>query len=48
MTNAVNGPPRYTVLAAAVLGVMGSYAMLRDWERFGPASSRTPASWPWT
>lgn len=36
MTNAVNGPPRYTVLAAAVLGVMGSYAMLRDWERFGP------------
>ncbi|MFD7480006.1 sensor histidine kinase [Streptomyces sp. NPDC059837] len=36
MTNAVNGPPRYTVLAAAVLGVMGSYAMLRDWDRFGP------------
>ncbi|WP_095936361.1 sensor histidine kinase [Streptomyces sp. Tue6028] len=36
MTNAADGPPRYAVLAAAVLGVMGSYAMLRDWERFGP------------
>jgi len=36
MTNATNGPPRYAVLAAAVLGVMGSYAMLRDWDRFGP------------
>jgi signal transduction histidine kinase len=36
MTNAANGPPRYAVLAAAVLGVMGSYAMLRDWDRLGP------------
>ncbi|PIB10587.1 two-component sensor histidine kinase [Streptomyces sp. HG99] len=36
MTNATDGPPRYAVLAAAVLGVMGSYAMLRDWDRFGP------------
>jgi signal transduction histidine kinase len=36
MSNATNGPPRYAVLAAAVLGVMGSYAMLRDWDRFGP------------
>ncbi|MFF4351629.1 sensor histidine kinase [Streptomyces sp. NPDC001530] len=36
MTNATNGPPRYAVLAAAVLGVMGSYAMLRDWDRLGP------------
>ncbi|MFD5717267.1 sensor histidine kinase [Streptomyces sp. NPDC127036] len=36
MTNAADGLARYAVLAAAVLGVMGSYAMLRDWERFGP------------
>ncbi|MFE9763191.1 sensor histidine kinase [Streptomyces sp. NPDC005808] len=36
MANATDGPPRYAVLAAAVLGVMGSYAMLRDWDRFGP------------
>ncbi|MFJ3225786.1 sensor histidine kinase [Streptomyces sp. NPDC086783] len=36
MANATDGPARYTVLAAAVLGVMGSYAMLRDWDRFGP------------
>lgn len=36
MSNATDGPPRYAVLAAAVLGVMGSYAMLRDWDRFGP------------
>ncbi|MCX4560587.1 histidine kinase [Streptomyces phaeochromogenes] len=34
--NATDGPPRYGVLAAAVLGVMGSYAMLRDWDRFAP------------
>ncbi|MGI5195176.1 sensor histidine kinase [Streptomyces sp. CA-288835] len=36
MANATQGPPRYGVLAAAVLGVMGSYAMLRDWDRFAP------------
>ncbi|MFI6492774.1 sensor histidine kinase [Streptomyces sp. NPDC050564] len=36
MTNATDGAARYAVLAAAVLGVMGSYAMLRDWDRFGP------------
>ncbi|WP_405906849.1 MULTISPECIES: sensor histidine kinase [unclassified Streptomyces] len=36
IANATDGPPRYAVLAAAVLGVMGSYAMLRDWDRFGP------------
>ncbi|MFG2310801.1 sensor histidine kinase [Streptomyces sp. NPDC048566] len=36
MANAADGPPRYAVLAAAVLGVMGSYAMLRDWDRLGP------------
>ncbi|WP_151479365.1 sensor histidine kinase [Streptomyces albicerus] len=34
--NATDGLPRYGVLAAAVLGVMGSYAMLRDWDRFAP------------
>ncbi|MGP4045069.1 sensor histidine kinase [Streptomyces sp. 2A115] len=34
--NAADGPSRYGVLAAAVLGVMGSYAMLRDWDRFAP------------
>ncbi|MFI0963233.1 sensor histidine kinase [Streptomyces sp. NPDC021080] len=36
MTNATGGFLRWAVLAAAVLGVMGSYAMLRDWDRFGP------------
>ncbi|MEU4083807.1 sensor histidine kinase [Streptomyces aureus] len=36
MTNAGGGPLRWAVLAAAVLGVMGSYAMLRDWDRLGP------------
>ncbi|MFI6339754.1 ATP-binding protein [Streptomyces sp. NPDC050535] len=36
MANTADGPPRYAVLAAAVLGVMCSYAMLRDWDRFGP------------
>lgn len=36
MSNATDGLARYAVLAAAVLGVMGSYAMLRDWDRFGP------------
>ncbi|WP_392963414.1 sensor histidine kinase [Streptomyces sp. LN245] len=36
MRNATGGLLRYAVLAAAVLGVMGSYAMLRDWDRFGP------------
>ncbi|MDQ0774818.1 signal transduction histidine kinase [Streptomyces aurantiacus] len=34
--NATDGLPRYGVLTAAVLGVMGSYAMLRDWDRFAP------------
>ncbi|MFD9437403.1 sensor histidine kinase [Streptomyces sp. NPDC060006] len=34
--NATDGLPRHTVLTAAVLGVMGSYAMLRDWDRFAP------------
>ncbi|MER5495331.1 histidine kinase [Streptomyces sp. NPDC002490] len=36
MSGAADGAPRYAVLAAGVLGFMGSYAMLRDWERFGP------------
>ncbi|MER6690824.1 sensor histidine kinase [Streptomyces minutiscleroticus] len=34
--NTAPGAPRHAVLAAAVLGVMGSYAMLRDWERLAP------------
>ncbi|MEU5703744.1 sensor histidine kinase [Streptomyces aurantiacus] len=34
--NATDGLPRYGVLTAAVLGVMGSYAMLRDWDRCAP------------
>ncbi|MGQ4384271.1 sensor histidine kinase [Streptomyces sp. SAS_270] len=36
MTNATGAPARYGVLAAAVLGIMGSYAMLRDWDRLAP------------
>ncbi|MGW6013352.1 sensor histidine kinase [Streptomyces sp. NPDC055210] len=34
--NAADGFPRHAVLTAAVLGVMGSYAMLRDWDRCAP------------
>lgn len=34
--NTTGGPPSYAVLTAGVLGIMGSYAMLRDWDRFGP------------
>lgn len=36
MTNTVQGPPRYAVLAAAVLGITASYAMFRDWDRLAP------------
>ncbi|KPC70488.1 histidine kinase, partial [Streptomyces sp. NRRL WC-3753] len=43
LQNAADGAPRYLVLAAAVTGFMASYAMLRDWERFGPLVLRHPA-----
>ncbi|MEW2394563.1 histidine kinase [Streptomyces sp. NPDC046862] len=36
MANATDGAPSHAVLTAGVLGIMGSYAMLRDWDRFGP------------
>jgi signal transduction histidine kinase len=36
LANTPGGVPRYAVLASAVLGVMTSYALLRDWERVGP------------
>ncbi|MFJ9583136.1 sensor histidine kinase [Streptomyces acidicola] len=36
MANTTDSPSRYAVLTAGVLGTMGSYAMLRDWDRFGP------------
>ena len=36
MTNTAEGPPRYAVLAAAVLGITASYAMYRDWDRLAP------------
>jgi signal transduction histidine kinase len=36
LANTGTGAPRYTALAAAVLGSTASYAMLRDWHRFGP------------
>ncbi|MFD1660951.1 sensor histidine kinase [Streptomyces caeni] len=36
LANTPHGASRYAVLAAAVLGVMTSYAMLRDWDRVGP------------
>ncbi|MGW0827441.1 sensor histidine kinase [Streptomyces sp. NPDC002845] len=36
MANTTDGPPTHAVLTAAVLGITGSYAMLRDWDRFGP------------
>ncbi|MEU8591578.1 histidine kinase [Streptomyces sp. NPDC048664] len=38
-----HGAPRYAVLAAAVLCVMTSYALLRDWERIGPRLLAHPA-----
>ncbi|KPH97468.1 integral membrane sensor signal transduction histidine kinase [Actinobacteria bacterium OK074] len=37
------GASRVTVLCAAVLGIMASYAMLRDWDRFGPRLLAHPA-----
>ncbi|MFD4988563.1 sensor histidine kinase [Streptomyces sp. NPDC058374] len=43
LQNAADGAARYLVLAAAVTGFMASYAMLRDWERFGPLVLRHPA-----
>ncbi|MFE9658701.1 histidine kinase [Streptomyces sp. NPDC005955] len=36
LAGAADGAPRYAVLAASIAGFMSSYAMLRDWERFGP------------
>ncbi|MEU6093764.1 histidine kinase [Streptomyces sp. NPDC047079] len=36
LSHTPSGAPRYAVLAAAVLGVMTSYALLRDWDRVGP------------
>ncbi|MER6121818.1 histidine kinase [Streptomyces sp. NPDC001795] len=36
LAHAPDGAARYAALAAAVLGVMASYAVLRDWERVGP------------
>ncbi|WDV32950.1 hypothetical protein OIM90_21380 [Streptomyces sp. AD16] len=43
LQNAADGAARYLVLTAAVTGFMASYAMLRDWERFGPLVLRHPA-----
>ncbi|MGV9566501.1 sensor histidine kinase [Streptomyces sp. NPDC003480] len=36
LANASSGALRHAVLAAAVLGTMTSYALLRDWDRVGP------------
>jgi signal transduction histidine kinase len=36
LANTPDGVPRYAVLTSAVLGVMTSYALLRDWEKVGP------------
>ncbi|MDQ0811499.1 signal transduction histidine kinase [Streptomyces sp. B3I7] len=36
LANTTTGTPRYAALAAGVLGSTASYAMLRDWHRFGP------------
>ncbi|WP_436737015.1 sensor histidine kinase [Streptomyces sp. BBFR102] len=43
LQNAADGAARHLVLGAAVTGFMASYAMLRDWERFGPLVLRHPA-----
>ncbi|MFI9648660.1 sensor histidine kinase [Streptomyces sp. NPDC052040] len=43
LANTSSGAPRYAVLTAAVLGVMTSYALLRDWERVGPRLLAHPA-----
>lgn len=39
---AADGLPRTLVLVSAVLSLMGSYAVLRDWERVGPLLLRHP------
>jgi signal transduction histidine kinase len=36
LAHTTTGAPRYAALAAGVLGSTASYAMLRDWHRFGP------------
>jgi signal transduction histidine kinase len=36
LAHTADGAPRHAVLVAAVLGVMTSYALLRDWDRVGP------------
>ncbi|MEU6364520.1 histidine kinase [Streptomyces sp. NPDC046931] len=43
LANTPSGVPRHAVLAAAVLGVMTSYALLRDWDRVGPRLLAHPA-----
>ena len=43
LANTQQGPPRYAVVVAAVLGVMASYAVLRDWDRVGPRLLAHPA-----
>ncbi|MCF1507130.1 sensor histidine kinase [Streptomyces glomeratus] len=43
LANTPSGAPRHAVLVAAVLGVMTSYALLRDWERVGPRLLAHPA-----
>ncbi|MFE9253152.1 sensor histidine kinase [Streptomyces sp. NPDC007088] len=42
LRHATDGLPRALVLTASVLSLMGSYAVLRDWERVGPRVLRHP------
>ncbi|MEV0849952.1 histidine kinase [Streptomyces sp. NPDC049954] len=42
LRHATDGLPRALVLTASVLSLMGSYAVLRDWDRVGPRVLRHP------
>ncbi|MEU9197045.1 histidine kinase [Streptomyces hundungensis] len=43
LSNSASGPARWLVAGAVLVTFMGSYALYRDWERFGPLLLRHPA-----
>lgn len=43
LANSAAGPARWLVAGAVLVTFMGSYALYRDWERFGPLLLRHPA-----
>ncbi|MEV8525824.1 histidine kinase [Streptomyces sp. NPDC052000] len=42
LANSATGPARWLVAGAVLVTFMGSYALYRDWERFGPLLLRHP------